>query len=86
MIEQLEKVGIDVAIVPERTDADGIIEKIVCIAGLIDAPEEALKAALADLQEDYEFLKANPFDSDSRVCPFILQDGVPLVGRELYTG
>ena len=71
MIEQLEKVGVDVAIVPERTDADGIIEKIVCIAGLIDAPEEALKAALADLQEDYEFLKANTFDSDSSCRPFI---------------
>ena len=81
VIEQLEKVGVDVAIVPERTDADGIIEKIVCIAGLIDAPEESLKAALADLQEDYEFLKANAFDSDSRVAVLLsLQDGVPTAG------
>ena len=81
VIEQLKKVGVDVAIVPERTDADGIIEKIVCIAGLIDAPEDSLKNALADMQEDYEFLKANKFDSDSRVAILLsLQDGVPTAG------
>ena len=47
MIEQLEKVDIAAAIVPERTDADSDGKNSVCCR--IDrSSEESLKAALAE--------------------------------------
>ena len=85
MIEQLEKVN-DVAIVPEHR-CRRYREKMICIAGLIDAPEEALKAALADLQEDYEFLKSQRFRFRFEKLPsFYLfrMEFLQLVGRELH--
>ena len=81
VIEQLQKAGVDVSIVPERTDADGILEKIKCVAKLIDAPDEALKNALGEIQADYDFLSSNSMNDNSKVAVLLsLQDGVPTAG------
>ncbi len=90
VIEQLQRTGVEVVIVPETLSAAGIIEKVRCVANIIGAQEQAqqridteltpLKAALNDRRD---------FSSDRAVsAAFFLRfnDGTPMVAGSNTSG
>ena len=82
VIEQLDRVGVQIEIIPEENTAKGIINKVECVASILNVENEIKSAVIRDLvsiKQDLDKLKniKNP----KRVM-FILgmESGSPTVG------
>ena len=82
VMEQLDRVGIQIEIIPEENTALGIINKVECVADILEVESEKKEAVLQDLisiKKDLDILKNT--DNPKRVM-FILgmESGSPTVG------
>ena len=83
VMEQLSRVGIDIKIIPEENTADGIIDKVSCVANILDMSDYDKNLVLNDLRHEvndlYSIVKSN--QSPKKVM-FILgmESGSPTVG------
>ena len=51
VLNQLRKTGVEIAIIPEQMDAEGIISKVECVASVINADPESTATATAKLAQ-----------------------------------
>jgi len=83
VMEQLSRVGIDIKIIPEENTADGIIDKVSCVANILDMSDYDKNLVLNDLRNEvsdlHSIVKSN--QSPKKVM-FILgmESGSPTVG------
>ena len=83
VMEQLSRVGIDIKIIPEENTADGIIDKVSCVANILDMSDYDKNLVLNDLRNEvsdlHSIVKSNR--SPKKVM-FILgmESGSPTVG------
>ena len=82
VIEQLDRVGIQIKIIPEENTARGIINKVECVANILNVKNEIKSVVIRDLvsiKQDLDKLKN--IENPKRVM-FILgmESGSPTVG------
>jgi len=83
VMEQLSRVGIEIKIIPEENTADGIIDKVSCVANILDMSDYDKNLVLNDLRNEvsdlHSIVKSN--QSPKKVM-FILgmESGSPTVG------
>ena len=84
VMEQLARVGIDIKIIPEENTATGIIDKVSCIANILDMAEADKNIVLEKLDSEVDDLKniVNENKNDPKKVMFILgmESGSPTVG------
>ena len=84
VMEQLARVGIDIKIIPEENTATGIVDKVSCIADILDMAEADKNLVLAKLDSEVNDLKniVDENKKDPKKVMFILgmESGSPTVG------
>ena len=84
VMEQLARVGIDIKIIPEENTAAGILDKVSCIANILDMAEADKNIVLEKLDSEVDDLKniVNENKNDPKKVMFILgmESGSPTVG------
>ena len=82
VIEQLDRVGVQIEIIPEENTAKGIINKVECVASILNVENEIKLAIVRDLDSIKQDLdKLKNIENPKRVM-FILgmESGSPTVG------
>ena len=83
VMEQLSRVGIDIKIIPEENTADGIIDKVSCVANILDMSDYDKNLVLNVLRNEandlHSIVKSN---QSAKKVMFILgmESGSPTVG------
>ena len=86
VLNQLRKTGVEIAIIPEQMDAEGIISKVECVASVINADPESTATATAKLAQDLavlEQLKNAERELETNITVAVilgLDNGQPTVG------
>ena len=84
VMEQLARVGIDIKIIPEENTATGIVDKVSCIADILDMAEADKNLVLTKLDNEVNDLKniVDENKNDPKKVMFILgmESGSPTVG------
>ena len=83
VMEQLSRVGIDIKIIPEENTADGIIDKVSCVANILDMSDYDKNLVLNDLRNEVSDLNSIVKSNRSpKKVMFILgmESGSPTVG------
>ena len=86
VLNQLRKTGVEIAIIPEQMDAEGIISKVECVASVINADPESTATATAKLAQNLAVLEhlknaARELETNITVAVILgLDNGQPTVG------
>ena len=86
VLNQLRKTGVEIAIIPEQMDAEGIISKVECVASVINADPESTATATAKLAQNLavlEHLKNASRELETNITVAVilgLDNGQPTVG------
>ena len=83
VMEQLARVGIEIKVIPEENTADGIIQKVSCVADILGMPELDKNTILESLIKDVKDLENIVSKNlNSKKVMFILgmESGSPTVG------
>jgi iron complex transport system substrate-binding protein len=86
VLNQLRKTGVEIAIIPEQMDAEGIISKVECVASVINADPESTATATAKLAQNLavlEHLKNAVRELETNITVAVilgLDNGQPTVG------
>jgi len=84
VIEQLNRVGIEIQIIPEENSVDGVLKKVECIADIFGVSESSKDLSLKNLKNEAEDLKniAQINMLSTKKVMFILgmESGSPTVG------
>ena len=86
VLDQLRKTGVEIAIIPEQMDAEGIISKVECVASVINADPESTATATAKLAQNLAVLEhlknaARELETNITVAVILgLDNGQPTVG------
>ena len=84
VMEQLERVGIQIEIIPEENTADGIIKKVKCVAEILGVNEDIKNEKLNELNlqaNDLSILSSSNKNKSTKVMFILSMDsGSPTVG------
>ena len=84
VMEQLARVGIDIKIIPEENTATGIIDKVSCVASILDMTEFEKDLVLTELKNEVNDLQniVTENENNPKKVMFILgmESGSPTVG------
>ena len=82
-VKQIRSMGIEVRQIPEVHTADGIVDKVRCVASILGVDGEAEKYIEKELLPAVSALAAKTGNGSRTVLLFGLRDGVPMIaGRE----